>query len=317
MEKTLISREKKKKMTAREKHFFMLGILFASPWIIGFLFFTLLPILKALYYSFTDYNLFSSPVFVGFKNYVDLFRDQYVWKSFFNTIYVTVIGVPAGLVVQLLLALLLNQKKIKGIQVFRTIFYLPSVVPIVASSMLFLWVLNGDYGLLNSFLKIFGIKGPYWLIDPAFTKLSLIMMDCWQCGTGMIIFLAALQSVPDSLYEAAEIDGAGSVKRFFKITLPYISPTIQFQVVMMIISYMQYFTSAFVFSSASGSTNSSIGGGPGNSLLFYSLYLYRQGFVNMRMGYACTMSVIMTIIIAVFIFIYLRLSDKVTNYDVE
>lgn len=307
----------KHKMTAREKHFMWLGLLFASPWVIGFTVFTVLPLFSALGYSFTDYNLFSKCDFIGFENYITMFNDKYVWKSLFNTLYVTVVGVPLNLVVALMLALLLNQRHAKGLPIFRTLFYLPSVVPIVASSMLFLWVLNGDYGLLNSMLRLVGIHGPYWLIDPKYTKISLIMMDCWRCGTGMIIFLAALRAVPESLYEAAELDGAGSFRCFWRITIPFISPTIQFQVVMSIIYYMQYFTQAYVFSSVSGSTNSTIGGGPDNSMLFYSLYLYRQAFVNIKMGYACALAIIMALLIAFFIFLYLHLSEKHTNYDVE
>lgn len=306
-----------KRMTARDKHYMRLGILFAAPWIIGFLCFTLLPMLTAVFYSFTNYNLFKKCDFVGINNFVAAFNDKYIWKSLYNTLYITLIGTPVTLLVALFLALVLNQKKAKGLPIYRTLFYLPSVVPIVASSMLFLWVLNGDYGLLNSFLNLFGIQGPYWLLDPAYTKISLIMMDSWRCGTAMIIFLAALRSVPESLYEAAELDGAGSVKRFLNITIPYISPTIQFQVVMAIIYHMQYFTQAYVFSSVSGSTNSNVGGGPGNSMLFYSLYLYRQAFVNMKMGYACALSIIMAVLIAVFIFLYLHISEKNTNYDVE
>ena len=166
-----------------------------------------------------SYNLFNKCDWVGLKNYADMFKDKYIWKSLWNTFYVTIIGTPLAQIVALILALLLNQKKVKGLPVFRTLFYLPTLVPVVASSMLFMWVLNGNYGLLNTLLGYFGIEGPYWLTDPKFTKISLIMMDTWRCGTVMIIYLAALRAVPESLYEAAELDGAGPIRRFFSITL--------------------------------------------------------------------------------------------------
>ena len=317
MNGTMIRLEPRARMSKREKRFLGLGILFISPWIIGFLCFTLAPMVTAVYYSFTNYNLFGKCDYVGFDNYVKAFRDHYVWKSLWNTFYITIIGTPLSLIVALLLALLLNQKKVKGMPVFRTLFYLPSVVPIVASSMLFLWVLNGDYGLLNSFLGLFGIDGPYWLIDPNYTKMSLIIMDTWRCGTAMIIFLAALRSVPDTFYEAANLDGAGSLKKFFSITLPFISPTIQFQVIMGVINHLQYFTQAYVFTSVSGTSNASIVGGPANSMLFYSLYLYEQAFKNLKMGYACALAVILALIIAGCIFMLMRFMEKRTNYDVE
>ncbi len=293
-----------------------LGILFASPWIIGFLCFTIIPVGMAIYYSFTNYNLFSKCDWIGLKNYIDIFHDKYVAKSLSNTLYATLIGVPLGQIMALLLALLLNQKKIPGIPVFRTVFYLPTLVPTVASCMLFMWVLNGQYGLLNTFLGFFGLKGPYWLTDPNFTKLSLIIMDTWACGTGMVIYLAALRSVPETLYEAAELDGAGPVRQFFSITLPSISPTIQFQVIMSIISHFQYFTQAYVFSSITD-TSAVAGGGPANSMLFYCLYLYRKAFLQFRMGYASAMAVLLAIIVVITTAVVMYFSEKAVSYDAE
>lgn len=309
------SKKGKQKMSRMEKRFFRIGLLFVSPWIIGFLCFQIFPICSALYYSFTDYNVFQPAKWVGLKNYIQLFKNDLFYKSLQNTLYVTVIGLPLGLVVSLSLATLLNQQA-KGLRVFRTLFYLPTVVPVVASAMLFLWVLNPEYGLLNNLLSLLGIKGPSWLSDPNYTKLSLLIMDVWRCGQTMIIFLSALKAVPPSLYEAAQLDGAGPVKRFFKITLPYISPTIQFNMIMGLIGYFQYFTQAFVFASVS-QQQQTITGGPKNSLLFYSLYLYQQGFSYLKMGYASAMAIILFVIVMIVSFFALRISEKRVNYDVE
>ena len=298
-----------------ERRFFWIGLLFVSPWLIGFLLFKVFPIISAIYYSFTDYNIFQPPQWVGFENYTTLFQDKLFWKSLGNTAYVTLIGLPLGLIVALSLAVLLHQK-LRGLPFFRTLFYLPTVLPVVASAMLFLWVLNPEYGLLNVGLRFLGIEGPSWLSDPAWTKMSLIMMDCWRCGSTMIIFLSALESVPQSFYEAAELDGAGPWTRFWKITIPYISPTIQFTVIMGLISSFQYFTQAYVFSSVS-QMGQSIAGGPKNSMLFYSLYLYQQGFSYMKMGYASAMALILFVIVMVVSFFALRVMEKRVNYDVE
>lgn len=279
----------KKRKSKQERRFFLLGLLFVSPWLIGFLCFQLYPILSALYYSFTDFNIFQPAEFTGLDNYVTLFNDKYFPVSIKNTAVM-----PA----------------------FRTIYYLPTVVPIVASAMLFLWVLNPEYGLLNNFLSWFGIRGPSWLSDPKFTKISLMIMDVWRCGQNTVIFLSALKAVPKSFYEAAELDGAGPVKRFFKITLPYISPTIQFLVVMGLISSFQYFTQAYVFASVS-QVGQSITGGPQNSLLFYSMYLYMNGFSYMKMGYASAMAIVLFLIVLVVSFVAMYLMEKRVTYDVE
>lgn len=306
---------RKQRASRQQRHFFWIGLLFVSPWIVGFLCFQLWPILSAVYYSFTDYNVFQPPEWVGLANYTKLFSDKLFYKSLGNTAYVTVIGLPLGMLVSLGLAVLLHQK-VRGLPVFRTLFYLPTVVPIVASAMLFLWVLNPEYGLLNIALRALGMEGPSWLSDPQYTKMSLLIMDVWRCGQNMIIFLSALESVPKTFYEAAELDGAGPWTRFRKITLPYISPTIQFVLIMGLIQYFQYFTQAFVFASVS-QQQQSITGGPQNSLLFYSLYLYQQGFSYLKMGYASAMALILFVIVMIVTFFALRIMEKRVNYDVE
>ncbi|MCI9188518.1 MAG: sugar ABC transporter permease [Lachnospiraceae bacterium] len=293
-----------------------IGLLFASPWLIGFVLFTIVPITMAFYYSFTNYDMFNKCEWVGLKNYADILKDPYIGISLINTAYIVIVGTPIGLIVALGLAMLLNQKNVCGLPFFRTIFYLPSLVPIVASAMLFIWVLNGNYGLLNQLLKLFGIQGPYWLNDPQYTKISLIMMDTWRCGGSMIIFIAALRSVPVSLYDSASLDGAGKFQQFIHITLPFISPTIQFNLLMGMINRFQYFTQAYVFSSLTDMSGS-VGGGPGNSMLFYCLYLYRQAFLFYKMGYACAMAILLFIIIMAATFVTLRISNRAVNYEVE
>ncbi|HHX21546.1 MAG TPA: sugar ABC transporter permease [Clostridiales bacterium] len=307
-----------KRPSKQQKHFTKLGLLFVSPWIIGFLLFSVYPIASAVYYSLTEYNIFQPPQFVGIKNYIDLFTNRYFPISLGNTMYMAFIGLPIGLVVALMLALLLSHE-MKGMAFFRTVYYLPTVVPIVASAMLFIWLLNGDYGLLNEGLRRIGIKGPNWLSNPSTTKMSLILMDTWRCGQSMIIFLSALKAIPRSFYEAAELDGAGPVRRFFSITLPYIGPTIQFNLVIGLIASFQYFTQAFIFSSVTsiGSGYQTIGGGPRNSLLFYSLELYRQAFSYLKMGYACAMAIVLFLIVLVVTMLAMWMMERRISYDVE
>ena len=293
------------------------GILFALPWIIGFLVFSLYPIVMSIYYSMTDFNMFQAPKLVGVQNYANLFKDPKFYKSLWNTVYMTVFATPLCLAVGLLLAVLLNQK-VKGMPFFRTFFYLPSVVPLVASSMLWLWILNPQYGLLNMVLKKLGVYQPNWLSDPKFTKPALIIMGIWGVGGIMIVFLAALQDVPRALYEAAEMDGANVVQRFFHITLPGISPVIFFQLIMGIINNFQYFTQAYLMiGSSSGGQLNVTSGGPENLLLFYALYLYNKAFTSFKMGEAAAMAWILFVIVAVVTFIIFKTQDKWVNYGDE
>lgn len=315
IEKPKFKKNNKKAVSKQERRFFWIGMVFALPWIIGFLCFQLYPICSALYYSFTNYNLFQKPTFVGLENYITLFKDPKFSLSLGNTAYMAFLGLPLGLFVALMIALLLNMK-IKGMPFFRTIYYLPTVVPMVASAMLFIWVLNPEYGLINNFLKLFGVyPGPSWLSDPRYTKMSLILMDTWRCGQSAIIFLAALKAVPEAFYEAAEIDGAGDFRKFWNITLPSISPTIQFLTIMGLIQSFQYFTQGYVFASITGAQQ--ITGGPRDSLLFYSLYLYQQGFSYLKMGYACAMAIILFIVVMSITVVVFKIMDKRVSYDME
>jgi multiple sugar transport system permease protein len=302
--------------SAQERRFFWIGLAFAMPWIIGFLLFKIYPICSAIYYSFTDYNMFRDPTWVGLKNYTDLFADKYVQKSFSNTAYMVIIGLPVTLAFSLLIAMIMNIRA-KGMPLFRTILYLPSVVPSMASALLFLWVMNSRYGIVNNALSAIGLKGPSWLNDPSWTKVTLIIMGCWGCGGTAVIFLAALKSVPHELYEAAKIDGASRWNQFWRITIPMISPTIQFQFIMGIIGMFQYFSQAFVFNMFTGSAGQVTGGGPSNSMLFYSINLYREAFDYLHMGYASALAMVLFIIILVVTWISMRVSDKMVTYSAE
>lgn len=291
------------------------GMIFAAPWVIGFLVFSLYPILCSAYYSFCDFNIFSPPKWVGLANYKELFQDSKFYKSLYNTLYMVVIGTPVNIIIALLLAVLLNQK-IKGVSIFRTIFYLPSIVPSVASSMLWLWILNPRAGILNSILKALGMTQPNWLMDPKWTKPALVIMSIWGVGSMMIVFLASLQDVPRSLYEAADLDGANAINKFLHITLPSISPVIFFQLIMSVINYFQYFTQAYLLinGSSTGSGLNGVSGGPENSMLFYSLYLYHNAFGYFKMGKASAMAWVLFLIVVTVTAIIFKTQDKWVTY---
>lgn len=291
----------------------IIGILFALPWIIGFLMFSLYPILASLVYSFTEYSLFQPPKFLGLANYITLFKDDKFYMALYNTFFIATIGLAVKLIYSLAMALLLNLN-VKGMSIYRTIYYIPSIVPVVASSVLWIWILNPQYGLVDNFLKMIHMYQPAWCIDPRFTKPSLIMMDSWASGGTMIIFLSALQSVPQTLYEAADLDGANVWKKFLHITIPAISPVILFQVIMGLIYSFQYFTQAFMFSSGS---SYSVTGGPENSLLFYALYIYQQAFSFLKMGYASAMAWILFIIVVLVSILVFKTSIKWVYYNEE
>lgn len=280
--------------------------LFILPWLVGFLLFHAGPIIISLYYSFTQYNILTPPWFIGVQNYVDLLADSSFYKSLYNTIYYTLLAVPLGVVVPLLVAVLLNQR-VTGLSIYRTIYYLPSIVPLVASAILWMWLFQPQWGLINSILRMLNINGPLWLASPEWSKPALIIMAVWASGNTVIIYLAGLQSIPRSLLEAAEIDGASRFRRFWNITLPLLTPTIFFTLVIGIINSFQVFTQAYIMTD----------GGPAESTLFYVLYLFRNAFVSFRMGYASAMAWILFVIILVFTVWQLYLSKHWVHYDYE
>jgi multiple sugar transport system permease protein len=259
----------------------LIGLAFISPWLFGFLVFTLYPILASAYFSFCEYRVLSPPKWVGFRNYAELFSDHdYFIPSLKNTIFMF-LELPLALVLSLAIALLLNQK-LRGMALFRTLIYLPSVVPTVASAILWLWLLNPEYGLVNKGLEALHLRGTEWLQSPVWSKPAFILMDLWAVGGGMVIYLAALQGVPQHLYEAAELDGASAWRRTWHITLPSISPVIFFNLVLDVIGTFQYFTQTFLMTTPPGA--------PANSTLYYSVYLFQNAFSYFRMGYACAMA---------------------------
>jgi multiple sugar transport system permease protein len=283
-----------------------LGLAFSAPWLLGLGVFLLYPLIAALYYSFTDYSVLLPPVFVGFENYTELFGDPLFWKSLYNTCAFAFGSVLLGLLVSLVLALLLNNA-VSGIAAYRTIFFLPSLLPIVASSILWMWMYSGENGIINSFLSVFGITGPAWLADPAWAKTAIVIMAAWGSGHAMVIFLAGLQDVPRSLYEAAVIDGANWHQRLFHVTLPMISPVIFFNVIMGLIGGFQVFTQAFIMTGATGA--------PDQSTLFYVLQLYNVAFQDLRMGYACAMAWVLFVIILGLTLLALKLSKNWVTYE--
>lgn len=284
---------------------FWTGLAFVSPWLAGFLLFTLYPVCASFWYSLTDYPVLRPPRFVGLQNYITLLtRDEYFWRyAVFNTVFMF-LGLPLNLAMGLWLATLLNQK-LRGMAVFRAIFYLPSVVPAVASAMLWLWVFNPQGGLANSVLSVLGLPRVNWLLNPATSKPSFILMDMWTVGGGMVITLAALQGVPRHLYEAAILDGAGPWKRFVNVTLPIISPVLFFQALMGVIGTFQYFTQSMIMTR----------GGPQMSTLFYALYLFRNAFQYFKMGYAAAMAWILFAITLTLSLIVMRLSRRWVHYE--
>ncbi len=295
----------------RQQRNTLMGLFFASPWIIGFCVLFVYPILISIYYSFTKFNIIQTPAWVGVKNYTRLFGNELFYKSLWNTCYMVALATPVNIAFGLVTALLLNLK-VKGQAVYRTVYYLPSIIPVVATSLLWLWVLNAQYGLVNSFLKGMGLYQPNWFADPFWAKPSMIIMGLSRTGGIMIIFLAALQDVPRSLYESAEIDGANNWHKFWSITIPGISPVILFQVIMGIIYHFQYFTEAYII--IGGLTNlNTAGGGPENSLLFYGLSIYQNAFQMLKMGRASAMAwILFVLVVGVTAITYTILKRRVT-----
>jgi len=282
----------------------LLGYAFLSPWLIGFLVFTLIPFVVSIYLSFTRYEVVTSPVWVGTANYGEMFsRDPIFWKALVITLKYAAVAVPLGTVAGVGLALLLNAD-IRGMSVYRTLFFIPSIVPMVATSVVFIWILNPQIGLVNGILKKFGVVGPAWLADPKYAFWSLVMMGLWSVGGSMIIYLAGLKDVPPHLYEAAMIDGASSFQRLRHVTLPMITPVIFFNLVMGVIGAFQYFTQAYIMTS----------GGPEDSTMFYALYLFNRAWRYLDMGYASAMAWVLFIVIMICTGLIFKSQKKWVHY---
>lgn len=281
--------------------------LFLAPWLLGFLLFTIGPILASAALSFTQYDIVTPPRAIGVANYRDLFAsDRLFGVSLFNTGYYVLFFVPLQIALSLALALLLNLE-VHGIPIYRTLFYIPSIVPAVANSILWIWIFQPQWGLLNYGLSLLGIEGPLWLSSIEWSKPSLILMSLWGSGGAMIIFLAGLQGIPQHLYEAAELDGANRWRRFWHVTLPMLTPTTFFVLVLGVIGSFQVFTQAYIMT----------GGGPANSTLFYMLYLYRRAFVFQNMGYASAMAWILFVIIFLLTVVQFATARRWVYYEGE
>ena len=291
-------------MTRGERRSLLEGLLFVSPWIFGFLSLTVFPLAFSLYISFTRYDLLRPPVFIGLQNYNEiLFKDPIFWTVMFNTLYYVIFSVPLSLTFAFLVANLLNTN-IYGRSVFRAIMYIPSIVPAVCTAMVWLFLLNIQYGAVNGILQALGFQAIPFLSNPSLAKPSLIMVAIWSTGNAVVIFLAGLQDVPRSLYEAATVDGANGWQRFWHVTVPMSTPIILFNLIIGFINAFQEFTSAWLI------TN----GGPANSTNFYSLYLYRQAFQFLRMGKASALAWILFIMVVVYSVILFKSSARWVYY---
>jgi len=310
---TMQPRSKRPGWSVVRRRKFLTGVLFISPWVIGFFLFTLYPMLASFYYSFTEFHIHKTPEWIGFANYAELFNDKLFWTSLGNTFYLVIIGVPLTLFLSFICAVLLNLK-VRGQSIYRVIFFMPSIVPTVATALLWIWILNPSSGIVNTLLAQIGITGTNWFRDPNWAKPALIMMGLWGMGGTIVIYLSGLQDVPEALLEAAEIDGATWLQRLWHITIPMVSPIIFFNLIIGVIGTFQYFAQAYVFGAAVSTTNAMVLGAPLNSTLFYSVYLFQNGFIYLRMGYASAMAWILFIIIMICTLLLLRTSDRWTYY---
>jgi len=282
----------------------VIGYVFISPWLIGFIVFLAGPILASLGLSFTQYKPGQTPIWVGIANYVRMFGDELFYLSLRVTSIYTLISVPVGLVVALGLAMLLNQK-VPGQRFFRTVFYVPSLISGAAVAIVFAWIFNARFGILNYLLSVVGVAGPNWLSDPDYTLGAFVLMSLWGVGSSVVVFIAALQGVPVALYEAAALDGAVGWRRFAHITLPMISPVVLFAAITGVIGTFQTFAVSYIMT----------GGGPANASLFYLLYLYKNAFNWFEMGYASALAWFLFLIILICTGLLLRTSDLWVHYE--
>ena len=266
---------------------FLKGMAFLSPWLMGVLVFTTIPIGLSLYYSFCNYPLVQPPVFVGLHNYNYMMHDHVFWISLQNTLLYALMSLPMGMVIALTLALLLNAN-IRGLSIYRTIIFLPSLIPLVASAMLWLWMYNSKLGLINVTLRSLGIDHPPpWLTSTHWAMPALVLMSFWSLGNTVVIYLAGLQDVPRELYEAADLDGANLPRKIWHVTLPSISPVIFFNLIMGIIGSLQTFTQPFIMTQ----------GGPIRATYLYTMYLYDNAFTFLRMGYASALAWVQLVLV--------------------
>lgn len=280
------------------------GILLALPAILGFILWQFGPMVASLFIGFTDWRLIGSPSWIGLENFERIFNDRLFYQSLKVTTVYSLLSVPLGLLAAFFIALLLNQK-VRGLPVFRTIFYIPSIVPAVASSILWIWLFNPDFGLLNAMLRTIGLPKLQWIYGTDTVIPSLVLMSLWGIGGTMLIFLAGLQGVPNHLYEAVDIDGGNAFHKLIYVTIPMMTPTIFFNLILSVIGTLQTFTQGYIM------TN----GGPNNASLFYALFIYRKAFQQTQMGYASALALILFVIILILSFFLLRSSSSWVYYQ--
>lgn len=296
-------------MSKQARRQLIIGLLFISPWAVGFLALTLYPAVASAYYSLTSYTALSSPNWVGLANYHRLFTsDPNFPTSLGNTAYIALIGVPLQLLLGLLTAVILNQKRLVGQTIYRTIYFLPTLMPIVASTILFLWILNPQYGIVDNLLADVNLPQPGWFADPAWSKPGIILLSLWGIGTTTVIYLAGLQGINPELYEAADIDGAGWLHKTLHVTVPLVSPVTLFNLVVGLIGAFQVFASVYLAGSGTS-------GSPEGSLLLYAVYLYANAFQYLQMGYASAMAWILFVIILALTLVVMRTSRWWTHYE--
>jgi len=292
-----------------------LGLLLIGPWLLGFLAFGLYPTVISLYYSFTRFSGFGSPVFTGLTNYNLIINDPVFWKAVGNTLYITGLGVPLSLILGLAIALPLNAR-IRGQAIYRTLIYLPTIVPTVVTALIWLWIFNPDYGLLNAILEKLHLPTASWLASPDQSKIALLIMVLWgSIGTVMVVMLAGLQDVPVSLTEAATVDGANALRRFWHVTLPALGPVIFYNLITGVVFFLQLFDQAYVVSSSNGAGGNTDLGAPVQSTLFYSLYIFQQAFQFQHIGRASAMSWILLVLTGLLTVALFRGARRFIYYD--
>ena len=293
-------------LSTYRRHETLAGWVFAAPAIIGFLVFTLLPMIFSLYWSLTDFNVFKKTTnFIGFENYRVMFsnKDLYFTDSLKATAYYSLLNIPCSILFSFALALMLSSN-IRGRGLFRSIFYLPSIIPAVCSCMVWVWLLNQQYGLINTVLKSVGITPPGWIWNKSSVIPTLVMINMWNTGGTMVIFLAGIMSIPKVYYEALTVDGGNAFHRLIYITIPMVTPTLFFNTIMAIIGSLQVFTQGYIMTQ----------GGPGNASLFYCLYLYRKAFQNAEMGYACALAWLLFVIVLILTMIVMKSQNRWVYY---
>lgn len=300
----------RKRMGTSARRELIWGLIFISPWLVGFLIFTILPMIAALFFSVTEFKLLDMDegfTFIGLANYIKVFTDPQVLKSILITLRFAVIAVPLSILLPLGIAVLVNSKYLFGKTLFRTLFYLPIMIPVVAGVVIWQGVLNSDSGWVNRGIELFGVQGPQWFENENWVLVALALLGIWTIGNTMLIMLASLQNVPTELYEAARVEGAGAVRMFWHITVPMITPIIFYNLVLALIFTFQYFTQAFVISNGRGD--------PGGATLFYNLYLYQTAFTYLDMSYGATLAWVLFAIVLLLTIALFKTSSRWVFYS--